>query len=769
MADFLGTPMDDMLRGTPYDDMLTGMDGDDVLSGWGGDDDIQGGAGNDRLIGGPGADMLNGGPGSMDIASYTGSPGGVRVDLATSFTDTTDERPAVRGGHAEGDSLTSIEVIWGSAFGDIFFGNHSPNHLFGNAGDDIIHGRGGNDLLRGGPDNDLLGGEGTDDEEGDDTLYGDGGGDQLKGGTGDDTLFGGMGNDELMGGSGSDVLEGGPGADMLNGGNGIDTAAYKMSPEAVTVDLRHPMPTDPKVMAPMGGDAEGDTLEGIENLRGSMYGDMLTGLDPQTAEDGTVLYNGANKLFGNMGDDMLKGMGGDDTLQGGKGDDTLYGGEGDDKLMGEMGDDALKGEDGDDTLIGGPGADKLFGHKFDAETMKPDDEGDSMDDTADYSMSDAGVTIDLSKVTRAMPTPTGEGGHAEGDEFFDIEHLKGSMHDDMLGGNDEMNTLYGMGGDDMLSGGANKDKLMGDAGDDTLEGGMGIDELKGGAGDDVFVYKGATIDDIVPDAATDDTDTPDADESLHRAIDLDTLDGGEFDTSNDGDLLVDGGAGMDTIDVSAATHNSATSGVNVDLNTRVVTKRPTDDTDTTDVNEANVGKMDVAVYTSIEKVIGGDGHDRLTGYESSSTTLVGGAGNDIMTGGDRADMIEGGSGHDSMVGGEGDDTIVGGAGNDTLNGGLGTDRYVYTGGRDTITMFEISLRGDSEKIDITSQGLTEADVEQILATAAEITVRGVTGRGLNFDDRDADGNLLPATDTNYELLLGGVGTDDEMVVEDFII
>ena len=36
MADFLGTPMDDMLRGTPYDDMLTGMDGDDVLSGWGG-------------------------------------------------------------------------------------------------------------------------------------------------------------------------------------------------------------------------------------------------------------------------------------------------------------------------------------------------------------------------------------------------------------------------------------------------------------------------------------------------------------------------------------------------------------------------------------------------------------------------------------------------------------------------------------------------------------------------------------------------------------
>ena len=757
MAIYGGTYMDDLLMGTPDADVLWGGMGDDTL---------EGGAGDDRLAGGPGGDKLNGGPGTMDIASYAMSPSGVHVDLSTSFTSNMDERPAVRGGDAEGDSLTGIEVLWGSDFGDILLGNHSPNHLFGNAGDDIIHGGGGNDLLRGGPDNDRLGGiavrqgDGTfagQDEAGNDTLYGGEGGDQLQGGTGNDLLFGGMGADELLGGAGNDTLEGGPGADMLTGGTGMDTAGYTMSSEAVMVDLRYQVTKDDdKIKAPMGGDAMGDTLMGIAHLRGSDHGDTLIG-------DET-----ANTLKANMGDDMLKGMDGDDTLHGGKGDDTLYGGEGDDKLMGEMGDDALKGEDGDDTLIGGPGADKLFGHKFDAETMKPDGMGDSMNDTADYSMSDAAVTIDLSKTTRAMPTPTGEGGHAEGDEFFDIEHLKGSMYGDMLGGDGEMNTLYGMGGDDMLSGGANDDKLMGDAGDDTLDGGMGIDELKGGAGDDVFVYKGATIDDIVPDAATDDTDTPDADESLHRAIDLDTLDGGEFDISNDGDLLVDGGAGMDTIDVSAATHNSTTSGVNVDLNARVVTARPTDDTETT-VNEANVGKTDVAVYTSIEKVIGGDGHDRLTGYESISTTLVGGAGNDTLTGGDRADMLEGGSGADSMVGGEGDDTIVGGAGNDTLNGGLGTDTYVYTRGRDSITEFEISLRGDSEKIDITSQGLTEADVERILETAAEITVGGITGRALNFDDTDADGNLLLASDTNYELLLGGVGTDDEIVVEDFII
>ena len=86
-------------------------------------------------------------------------------------------------------------------------------------------------------------------------------------------------------------------------------------------------------------------------------------------------------------------MGGKDTLHGGKGMDTLYGGMGDDTLKGEMGDDVLKGEEGDDTLIGGPGADKLFGHKFDADTMEPDNEGDSTGDIADYGRAKTGRTM----------------------------------------------------------------------------------------------------------------------------------------------------------------------------------------------------------------------------------------------------------------------------------------------------------------------------------------------------------------------------------------
>ena len=803
MAIFSGTMMDDILRGTPEADVLWGGMGDDQLNG---------GAGDDRLIGGPGADAINGGPG-MDIASYTMSPEGVHVDLNTSFTRDIDERPAVRGGDAEGDSLTGIEAIWGSAFGDILMGDFSANHLFGNAGNDRIQGGDGNDLLRGGPDNDRLEGD-----EGNDNLYGDEGGDLLLGGEGMDTLFGGKGDDELRGGDGNDVLEGGMGADELTGGGGMNTAAYSMSSEGVMVDLRYQTTKDdPMIKAPMGGHAMGDTLTGISHLRGSTHDDTLIGTDMMmgdnpattdvTEDDHPLPNTGMNMLFGNMGNDMLKGMGGKDTLHGGKGMDTLYGGMGDDTLKGEMGDDALKGEEGDDTLVGGPGADKLFGHKFDAQTMMADNDGDSMDDTADYSMSDAGVTVDLGRTTRAMPNPMGKGGHAEGDELVAIEHLKGSMHDDVLGGaNDEMNKLTGMGGDDMLTGRGGVDTLMGDAGDDTLNGGMGADKLTGGAGDDTFVYRmindAQAADDIAADVAnTSDVDESLVDETKYRLIDRDAYgptdaaeadrpapsasDVGNLSPENDGDMMVSGGAGTDTVDASGAT-----GAVHVDLNVRVVTQEPAAAV-AADANavppvaaKAAVTLKDAPVYTSIEKVIGGSHDDTLVGNMKAATTLMGGSGNDTLTGGERADMLDGGSGNDVLMGDAGNDTLAGGANNDVLTGGLGTDVFVYSAGRDTIIDLKLSARGGSEQIDITALGLTENDVEKAIMNAMSLGTDATFALDLNGDgDTDDDGeNAVAVTllklsgdfdaDTDdYDLALvniSGTGSE-ELAISDFLL
>ena len=168
----------------------------------------------------------------------------------------------------------------------------------------------------------------------DDVIDALGGNDTVNGNAGDDTLSGGAGDDTLNGGDGADTLDGGPGADTLDGGPGSDYASYQNSSVGVLVRLHN-------ASAVKFGEAEGDTLTGIEHLRGSEYNDTLAG-------DGA--------------DNVLEGRGGDDVLYGGPagGDDTMSGGKGDDRIFGGMGNDTLTGGEGNDVLKGGPGADTII-------------------------------------------------------------------------------------------------------------------------------------------------------------------------------------------------------------------------------------------------------------------------------------------------------------------------------------------------------------------------------------------------------------------------
>ena len=702
--------------GDMYDNILTGGPGDDVLWGGMGDDELSGGAGDDRLIGGPGADALSGGPGT-DIASYTDSTRGVRVDLGTSFSSGGDDAP-VRGGDAEGDSLTGIEVIWGSDFADLLIGSHAPNELYGRGGTDHVHGGGGNDVLRGGDGDDVLGHDDHSEEGGDDVLYGDDGFDLLNGGAGNDILRGGAGADTLEGGDGNDVLEGGMGADDLMGGDGTDTASYTMSGEAVTVDLSVAADAatadNPRAA---GGDAAGDMIgTDIENVRGSMYADMLTGddrgasvaaTDPdETADSGdetpAIAAMASNTLFGNMGNDKLMGMAGIDTLHGGKGDDTLDGGDDDDKLMGEIGDDDLMGGDGNDTLIGGPGADNLYGGTVDANAGT---------DTADYSGSDAGVRINLAATHRGEPMPTAEGGHAEGDTLSGIENLTGSAHTDWLQGDDEANVLSGGKGDDWddddtseVEGG-----LFGRGGADELNGGDGMDWLGGGAGMDTL--KGEAGDDMLKGGADADTlDGGKGDDTLDGGAGDDELNGGDGDDTliyDDADTMRDGGDGVDTLDASNAAKE-----VVIDLS--VLDEDPPD-------------AAEVAKVKDIENVIGSDN------------------GGDTLTGSKAANVLKGGKGNDTLDGGAGNDTLDGGAGDDNLAGGVGADTFVF--GKDHGTDDTIGdgssgfskVQGD--KIDLSGLNLTEDDLATLLGGAAvsEQNGKAIIVLALGADDMNAVG------------------------------
>ena len=96
---------------------------------------------------------------------------------------------------------------------------------------------------------------------------------------------------------------------MLDGGEGFDVADYLTSDAGVTVNLA--------TGATQGGDAEGDTLTGIEAVRGSQHADRLIGDDAP------------NLLIGLDGNDTLEGGEGDDWhLQGGAGADLVDGGAG---------------------------------------------------------------------------------------------------------------------------------------------------------------------------------------------------------------------------------------------------------------------------------------------------------------------------------------------------------------------------------------------------------------------------------------------------------
>lgn len=475
-------PLDDdeTILGLPFiGDTLFGFGGDDHIYGFSGSDTLYGGIGDDTLFGGVGGDVLDGGIGS-DTASYKSSSAGVTVSLLTG---------AASGGDADNDTLYSIENLTGSRYTDILTGDMSDN---------VLSGRGG-----------------------DDTLIGLGGDDTLKGGAGVDTLIGGDDNDILIGGRDGDYLYG-------DGGN--DTADYSSSsdPLGIHIELIGEIAR--------GGDAEGDILYSIENITGSAYGDHIEG---DTGSNILTGLDGIDNLFGQGGDDVLYGGDDNDLLAGGLGADVLDGGEGTDtayyllsgggvtvnlatnsgiggeadgdtyssieNVYGSMRDDVITGDGLGNTLVGYNGVDVLDGESGD-DILIGGADGDTLTgglgtDTADYLTSSEGVTVDLA-------AGTGSGGDAEGDTLSEIENIAGSLHRDILTGDDGDNTLsgnvgidqlFGGDGDDTLLGGNDHDVLVGGADDDTLSGDRGDDELTGGTGADTFQFYAGLGHDTVMD------------------------------------------------------------------------------------------------------------------------------------------------------------------------------------------------------------------------------------------------------------------------------
>lgn len=506
----LGGAGNDILSGSLGNDTLAGEAGADSLLGGEGDDSLIGGTENDTLLGEGGNDTLDGGNGDDVLQGGAGDDritGGAGADVIDGGADSdqiaigaSDGVDTVSGGETGIDS--DFLTFSGAGVNVLFIGDEAGSYAIGTSSGSFSGIEG------------ILGSAFADQID----ASASGSSVTVKGNDGNDSIIGGSGADLLEGNAGNDTVSGGVGADTLTGGSGVDRLDYGASDAAVMVNL--------VTGAASGGHATGDVIHtDFEEAIGSAYGDVLSAAGGQSGTS--------------TGGYLLDGQGGDDSLFGGLQADTLLGGDGADRLEGGDGHDLLEGGSGDDTLSGGAGADSLQG-------------GAGMD-YADYSGSDAGVSINLS-------TGTASGGHAEGDVLQGgIDGITGSAHDDVLIGYDGHSTtpgdtwtnvffgnggndlLSGLGGNDTLFGGADQDTLLGGQGDDALHGGDGHDWLEGGAGND-SLDGGTGNDTLLADQGMD---------SLSGGDDADTL---VLGLNATGGTEVDGGNGGnddDTLDLRA--------------------------------------------------------------------------------------------------------------------------------------------------------------------------------------------------------------------------
>ena len=159
--------------------------------------------------------------------------------------------------------------------------------------------------------------------------------------------------------------------------------------------------------------------------------------------------------------------------------------------------------------------------------------------------------------------------------------------------------------------------------------------------------------------------------------------------------------------------------------------------------------------SNIQNLIGGSGNDRLTG-DTGDNVLKGGAGDDTLEGGAGNDTLYGNDGNDKLYGGAGDDILYGGGGNNTFFGGAGNDTFHGSGnGTDTV---DYGGSGPGRTIEFTSA--TQATAKASLGTETD-TLNDIDNiNGSNSDDTFKLGKAFK------NLTIDGAGGNDTVDYSD---
>jgi Ca2+-binding RTX toxin-like protein len=324
------------------------------------------------------------------------------------------------------------------------------------------------------------------------------------------------------------------------------------------------------------------------------------------------------------------------------------------------------------TAISGGGADTLIGGKG--------------IDTASYSASSAGVTVDLSN------NANNKGGDAVGDQLSGFENLTGSANDDNLTGNTLANTFDGGNGGDTIDGGAGVDTVVygssesGIAVDVNLE--TNVNTGGKAAGDKLFnienVIGTINADSIIGNNLSNSItgfkgkDTlgggSGGNDTLLAAEDEDTLIMGAFLNADD---RIDGGLGV--TDAGKGDKDFDTLVLAGNYSAGIAFKA------TTAINIEQILLQDGGGFTYNLKL---DNATNSTGLIVDGSALAGGNKLILNGGAETTSALTalGGTGNDSVLGGAGADVFTGGAGADTLSGGKGVDTASYAGSTNAVVV-----------------------------------------------------------------------------------
>jgi len=817
MDDIVGTEEGENIQGTQDADVIRGLGGDDRIEALGGDDNVEGGEGDDYINGGQGDDIIDGGAGDDRLVSFSGTDlliGGLGNDDILVENFSFDFEPVVNSSVDAGEGDDTLRYFGEGTGGtiDLGAGADTLNLSLVGSGIEVTLGTGIDTINL---SNLNLIGPGS--ATFTDFVAGDAG--EVIDFTGlfvDLTDYDGFSNPF---GTGHFRLEASGNGSVINFHPDVNFGPeFSLFFANVTPDqfTAHNFGG----FAPSGESTQGPPIDGDN--------------DPNTI-DGTDL---GETISGFDGDDTINAGGGDDTLIGGEGSDTLNGGDGDDLFLFDLTsfgdfegdprtDAAINGGDGFDTIdVTGStqGNDIAW---VDIATDLPITSIEGLVFSGNFGL--LGTVADFNAFGRieapnvritdnADFTPSGQfavdqltlpdGGVSadfSGDGIFIVNIVSGNGDDVIVGpdgafedpdpnnsdilvaidvnmGNDTV--IAGNARTSIISDGGNNDFTGSDFDDWFLLFGDGDNTVNAGDGNDQIAIAGVGTHTIFAGGGDD-------------LIELDVIASDGSISGGEGyDRLVYFTGGSDFTDYDLTQFQFNNDIEEVTFSTRGFVTLTIDQINGFEVlNVDHLQLGDGGAITLInapqEVRTSAEGNRVDLSQADGSVRVVGGAGNDVIIGGQGFNSLQGGGGDDELVGfgesdffdaGDGVDLIVGGGGSDQITGGSNVDTAVLSGDFADYTINQSQFG----VFDISGNGATASLFEVEFVQFDDQTVRLLRGEGVavNFetDDplvyqdalrglRDFDGNDLGGDGAWLRIGsadVNGDGDIDQILVNDAI-